>query len=152
MKKLIATLTLLVALAAGVVVPQSANASEMERAPCAALAEQPASDELKRTSDPAGDYYYVCYESNGTNWTMADGQKTIDCKGSYLHKYVNGSRVATYALAYGGGASQTTQWMTGCVLAVAGGVALFVYPPTGATAWVVQGGLAAAGLLDGCTS
>ncbi|UOE43167.1 hypothetical protein [Agromyces larvae] len=99
-----------------------------------------------------GEYEYICQMPDGNSWSLQVGEPTTDCHGSYLQKYINGSMVANYHLAYGGGAAQVPPWNTGCVLAVASGVALFVFPPTGATAWVVVGGLTAAGLYVSCVA
>ncbi|MBM2615595.1 hypothetical protein JIG36_08455 [Actinoplanes sp. LDG1-06] len=128
------------ALAAGVFAPQAANAAPAAAAPA------PATPVAAAT----GEYDYYCIGVDGSSYMLRPGQATTDCHGSYLKKYINGNQVASYHLAYGGGAAQTVQWNTGCVLAVASGVALFVYPPSGATAWIVQGALTSAGLYVSC--
>lgn len=100
-----------------------------------------------------GQYEYICQMPNGQSWSLYVGEKTTDCKGSYLQKYINGSMVGNYKLAYGGGTlySATKPFPWGCAFAIGSAYALVVYPPTGAVAWVVMGSLAAGGLVTSCT-
>ncbi|MEU5672353.1 hypothetical protein ACGF3C_23200 [Micromonospora sp. NPDC047762] len=154
MKKLMTTLAAFVVAASVVVAPQAANAAPV--VPASSIAR---SHEATTTTAPTpvapklfetGEYDYFCLGADGSGFWLSQGEPTTNCHGSYLLKYIDGNQVGSYNLAYGGGAAQTPPWNTGCVLALAGGVALFIFPPTGAVAWVVQGGLAAAGLLTSC--
>lgn len=118
-------------------------------APMALSQSRAVSARIARAS--TGQYEYICIGSDGSSWSLRIGEPTTDCHGSYLLKYINGVQVASYRLSIGGGiAAPVAPWSTGCVVAVASGVALFLFPPTGATAWVVVGGLTAAGLYTSC--
>ena len=153
MKKLMTSLAALIVAAGVVVAPQAANAATL------APASITGSHEATSTTAPTppaltpfetGEYDYFCLGADGSGFWLSQGEPTTNCHGSYLLKYIDGNQVGSYNLAYGGGAAQTPPWDIGCVLALAGGVALFIYPPTGAVAWVVQGGLAGAGRLEAC--
>lgn len=159
MKKLMTALAALLIVIVGVLVPQAANAatssssSDIARTPLVVQSTQ--SSEAFATTGllpKTGQYEYICIGIDGNSWSLASGEPTTDCHGSYLHKYINGVMVANYHLAYGGGAAQNPPGNIGCVLAIAGAVSLFYFPPTGVAAWVVNGGLAAAGLLVSCTA
>lgn len=148
------TLAALIVTAGVVGAPQAANAATV--APASSIT---GSQEATNATAPSplapkeiqtGEYDYFCLAADGSGFWLSQGEATTNCHGSYLLKYIDGNQVGSYNLAYGGGAAQTPPWNTGCVLALAGGVALFIYPPTGAVAWVVQGGLAGAGLLTSC--
>ena len=84
---------------------------------------------------------------------MKPAENLTNCKGSYLQKYLNGKMVQSVALTYGGGAAtKIPAGAGGCILALASGVALIAFPPSGALAWVVTGGLTAAGIVYSCVS
>lgn len=166
MKRSITTLITLAVIVGGTIAPQAASASITEQ-PAARAAEtsipvasmaavkSPSAIPAVGRIVPAstGQYEYICIGTDGNSWSLRAGEPTTNCHGSYLHKYINGVKVASYRLALGGGiAAPRPAWNTGCVLAVASGVALFVFPPTGATAWVTLGGLAAAGLYTSCVA
>lgn len=53
-------------------------------------------------SEPAGQYYYSCTATNGSVYWLTPGEPTTNCRGSYLGKYINGARVASYNLTEGG--------------------------------------------------
>lgn len=163
MKKLMTALAALMIVALGLVVPQAANAathsssSEVVRSqPFTQVAKSAelaaAAISMVPMTTQTGEYEYICIGTDGSSWSLASGEPTTDCHGSYLHKYINGVMVANYHLAYGGGAAQNPPGNIGCVLAIAGTVSLFYFPPTGVAAWVVNGGLAAAGLFVSCTA
>jgi hypothetical protein len=100
-----------------------------------------------------GQYDYNCVLTNGSSYFMSPGSPLTNCKGSYLQKYINGVMVKSVALAYGGGATATVPaGAGGCLLAVASGVALAFFPPSGVLAWVVVGSLTAAGIVASCVS
>lgn len=157
-----------IAVMATVAVPASASAMEAPAAPEAnsspASAVAPTSESPSQTVAPdglgidgmqaaaTGDYEYVCVGIDGNSYSMAQGEPTWNCKGSYLQKYLDGRQLAVYSLDGAGNPASTPPFETGCVLAVASGVALFVFPPTGAVAWVVVGGLTAAGLYVSCVA
>lgn len=166
MKRSITTLIALAVIVGGAIAPQTASASTTEQ-PTARAAEIsiPAASMTEARSPSAlstvgrivpastGQYEYICIGADGSSWSLRAGEPTTDCHGSYLHKYINGVKVASYRLALGGGiAAPRPAWSAGCVIAVASDVALFVFPPTGATAWVTLGGLAAAGLYTSCVA
>ncbi|WP_344405838.1 hypothetical protein [Dactylosporangium fulvum] len=141
--------TLIVATA--VVAPQAASAATV--APAGDLTMRHVATTSTVPAPPAiqtGEYEYNCIGVDGSSFWLSPGRPTTDCHGSYLQKYLDGNLLASYNLAYGGGAAQNPPWNTGCVLAIASGVALFVFPPTGVAAWVTVGGLTAAGLYVSC--
>ncbi len=93
-----------------------------------------------------GNYEYICIGTDGNSWSLASGEATTDCHGSFLHKYINGSLVAIYHLAYGGGAVSTWTWTSGCIIGVSTSVAALVLGPTGLTEWLVWAAATGAGL------
>jgi RHS repeat-associated protein len=104
-------------------------------------------------NDPSGlsgDYEYVCQNADGTSWSMAAGQPTSDCNGTYLQTYIDGSLVSTESLAYGseGGPGGNVSW--GCTVAVGSAIAVGVWTPPSVLAWIVVGGGAAYGLQSEC--
>ena len=113
----------------------------------------PAASNESRTSDPliarTGDYEYVCVLTDGRLYSMAAGEPTTNCKGSYLQKYLDGRLLSTYHLAYGGGASTEFQWTSGCILATASGV-LLIMSPGGTVVWYLSAAVTGASFLDSC--
>ena len=109
MKKLLVAATLVMGLTGGVAIASPASAT--------------------------GNYVYVCVSQNGSSYTMKAGEKLTNCKGSFLQKYLDGSKQKTVRLAYGGGSAKKLTPQQECVLAIAGNVMLLVSPPTGALQW-----------------
>ncbi|MDG4809428.1 hypothetical protein O7634_21995 [Micromonospora sp. WMMD1120] len=148
------TLAALIVAAGVAVAPQTASAATVAPAASTTKEHRATTDvppiPLAPTALDTGEYDYFCLGADGSGFWLSQGEPTTNCHGSYLLKYIDGNQVGSYNLAYGGGAAQTPPWNTGCVLALASGVALFIFPPSGATAWVVQGALAGAGLLVSC--
>ncbi|MEU8258107.1 hypothetical protein AB0C06_28020 [Micromonospora inaquosa] len=154
MQKLMRTVLATLIVAAGAVAPQASSAAAAAPAGNITTSHVATTSTVPAPSAPlaiqTGEYEYNCIGTDGSSFWIGPGRPTTDCHGSYLQKYLDGNLLATYNLAYGGGAAQNPPWNTGCVLAIAGGVALFVFPPTGVAAWVTLSGLAAASLLDSC--
>lgn len=96
----------------------------------------------------AGDYEHICQLTNGTSWSLASGEPTTNCHGSYLQKYIEGNLVANYNLVYDGGATSTPSIVVGvsCMLSIAGAVGLLFWPPSGAVEWVYMSAVGAASL------
>ncbi|WP_456697947.1 hypothetical protein [Aeromicrobium sp. P5_D10] len=97
------------------------------------------------SAEPSGNYDYVCVSTNGTSYTMADGEKLSNCKGSYLQKYINGQQVETVHLTGQGTPASPNQLDGYCIVGLAlGGTAAIVFPPAGAAELVFA---AASGVL-----
>ena len=148
MKKLTSVLVGLVVVAMALVAPTAANAATPEAVAISASSAAPDSVMAPMT----GNYDYVCVLQDGSSYTMASGEKITNCHGSYLQKYLDGRKLATYNLSYGGGAALNPVPSGGCVLALASGVLLILYPPTGAVAWALSGGFYVAGVAVSCTA
>jgi hypothetical protein len=104
-----------------------------------------------------GNYEYNCVLSNGSSYFMACGEKLTDCHGSYLQKYLDGRKLKTVNLTYGGVVATNPPigwtWGTGCILSLAAaGAALVVFPPTGAIAWEVPADLSGLGIVASCVT
>lgn len=166
MRKTLTMIIATVAMTAAVLAPTTANAHDLE----VPSGPQPAhSPEITATGNLAarvvdatvdapvlarpsgtGQYEYICIMPNGNSWSLAVGQATTDCKGSYMHKYLDGRLIETYSLAPQPAVDVDPVWAAGCMLAVAGGVALFVFPPTNTIGWITLSSLSAAGLAISC--
>lgn len=103
-----------------------------------------------------GNYEYNCVLSNGSSYFMAPGEALTNCHGSYLQKYLDGRQLSSISLTYGGVVATNPPvgwvWGTGCILSVASGVALVVFPPSGAIAWWVTGSLTGMGIVSSCVT
>ncbi|KXC05887.1 hypothetical protein [Microbacterium hominis] len=86
-----------------------------------------------------GQYEYICQMPNGQSWSLYVGEKTTDCKGSYLQKYINGRMIANYKLAYGGQALASNVDPGGCLLGIASTAIFILWPSSGWTQWAVSG-------------
>ena len=102
-----------------------------------------------------GEYEYICQLTNGSSWSLASGESTTDCHGSFLQKYINGTMVANYNLVYDGGAQDFVPSGDGwCILALARtAAAALAAPGTGGSSlllWVTGVAAASAGTLHEC--
>lgn len=147
---------LLVVLSA--LVPTAANAAPLEGSRTSAdltTSSQLAGAERATTVHPmdTGDYEYICQMPDGNSWSLQVGEATSDCHGSFLQKYINGEMVANYPLVYDGGSvySGVPPFPWACALGIYGVYVLALYPPTDGVAWVLQGSVAAGGML-GCVA
>ena len=105
-----------------------------------------------RTTSALGYYEYVCVLANGNSYSMASGSALTSCTGTYMQKYLNGSQISVWNLTYGGVAAANPPYSAGFIVALASGVALVFFPPSGGVAWVVIGGLTAAGIVTSCAA
>lgn len=128
--------------AAGLLFSPAANATTPAEQPLsepvAAAPANPAPVVAPAAVAPAGtgDYEWMCVGIDGSIYSMAPGEPTSNCKGSYLQKYLDGRQLATYNLAYNGNGSLADPEAGSCVLSLAvEGAALVMSPPTGGAAW-----------------
>ncbi|WP_241703482.1 hypothetical protein [Leifsonia shinshuensis] len=86
-------------------------------------------------ADPStGVYSYNCVLQNGSSYFLQPGTALNTCKGSYLQKYINGTKVQTIALTgYGTPANPQAFGTPECYIAIGVGVAT-VYGP----GWLVR--------------
>lgn len=72
-------------------------------------------------AEPTGQYTYVCVLTNGSSYTMKNGEKLGNCKGSYLKKYINGNQVDSVHLAGNGEVAKPLPAGTiSCLIAIYG--------------------------------
>lgn len=99
-------------------------------------------------SEPAGQYYYSCTATNGSVYWLTPGEPTTNCRGSYLGKYINGARVASYNLTEGGmrAAPRAEQLaVIDCMLAAVGATTA-VLTTAGTAGWLLSATASAWGL------
>lgn len=101
------------------------------------------------SSSPTGQYEWICILTSGHSHSLANGEPLTNCKGSYLHRYINGRHVATYRLAYGGGAVDYKA--EGCLFAIIGGV-LGVMSPALTIRWVLSTAVGGIGAYQACAA
>lgn len=93
-------------------------------------------------ADPAGQYYYVCVQPDGSSLTLPAGTSLQTCRGSYLKKYLDGKLISSANLAAPGQVADPNAITIDCAIGLAG-TAIAVYTTAGAVAYV---GLALGGL------
>lgn len=148
MKKMTSIFAGIVVAAMAFAVPTAANADTLNTVPPgSSVLTEGAPTVPDVTVLDTGNYEYNCVLTDGSSYFMGAGEPLTNCKGSYLQKYLDGRQLTSVSLAYGGGAQTTIPGGAGwCLLAVGSAVSLLVFPPTTATAWVVNGALAGGGL------
>ena len=87
--------------------------------------------------EPAGQYTYVCISTSGSSYILAPGAALSTCKGSYLHKYINGVKVLTIPLTGYGTPVNPNSVSMDCLIAIVG---------TGASVLTLGGGWSYVGL------
>ena len=111
----------------------AANAGE--RKPAA-----PQAVSVGAAASSTGEYEWVCVLGSGNSWSMADGQATTECVGTYLQKYLNGSLVEVVNITSGSVEATAT---IACVLAVTTSLILAL-TPGGGWVWLAKTGARAA--------
>lgn len=53
---------------------------------------------LSQPREPAGQYVYTCYSSNGSSYTMQTGVKLATCHGTQITQFISGKYVMTIKL------------------------------------------------------
>lgn len=104
---------------------------------------------IQPMSSPTGQYEWICILTSGHSYSMRNGEPLTNCKGSYLHRYINGRHVGTYRLAYGGGAVDYKA--EGCLFAIIGGV-LGVMSPAMTIRWVLSTAVGGIGAYSACAA
>jgi hypothetical protein len=120
-------------------VPTVASAAEpTPESPAAATAASSEANAVDATVAPraTGQYEWVCVGTDGNSYSMTPGEPTSNCHGSYLQKYLDGSQLATYNLAYNGQGELADPDANSCVLGMAGNMMLIIFPPTSIEGWV----------------
>lgn len=89
--------------------------------------------------DPTGYYYYECISSMGTGYWLKPGEKTSNCKGSYLKAYISGNLARTISLTPAGTPAKKYKFnrSTECLLSI-GVTAYGILTASGKVAWVAN--------------
>lgn len=91
------------------------------------------------SAEPSGNYEYVCVSTSGSSYSMADGEKLTNCKGSYLQQYINGQQVDTIPLTGDGTRADPDKLDGYCLIGLAlDGTLAVVFPPAEAAAVVIE--------------
>ncbi|MDN4612929.1 hypothetical protein P5G50_00575 [Leifsonia sp. F6_8S_P_1B] len=102
-------------------------------------------------ADPSVSYYsYNCVSPTGSSYFMKPGENLVNCKGSYLQKYISGKMVKSVGLKYNGGAKVKVTGAGWCVASLTGAVPLAFYPPTATFMWSLTAGSALLGVYGSC--
>ena len=84
---------------------------------------------------------------------MKPGEKLMNCKGSFIQRYINGAMVQSIKLAYGGGAAgDPPRNLAGCIISVGGGVVMIFFPPTSGWGWFWTTAATGAGIVSSCVA
>ncbi len=102
--------------------------------------------------EDTGHYYYECVPTNGTSYWLQPGEKTTNCKGSYLHQYINGQLVQNIHLTPDGEVATEYQFdpSVECVIGITT-TAYGILTANGTVAWVMAS-LGGAATLSTCVS
>lgn len=102
--------------------------------------------------EAAGQYYYECVLTNGTSYWLKSGEPTTNCKGSYLHRYINGKLVANIHLTPNGAIATEYHFdpSAECVLGITT-TAYAILTANGKVAWVMAS-LSGVSTLSACIS
>jgi hypothetical protein len=103
-------------------------------------------------ADPStGVYSYNCVLTNGQSVFLKPGEKLTNCKGSYLQKYINGTKVLTVSLVYNGKPTANLSPARGwCVVSLTSVALLAWNPPTATAVWLIGTAATAVGAYGSC--